>query len=183
MTAKNATNATKNSPNKTIYKCKKCSKLAHTNCDKTTKSEISYFIDNPDDFVCKSCSTCRICNKYVASNHRGIECNICNNWIYAKCNRLDIKDYDNFQTDESLKFICMQCLKETLPTLVLTPMKLKLTMDGTDLIDDRQKTFFLTTRNLHSLKKSTELSLMVSLTIMIATMTARYPQLIANTTQ
>ena len=126
----------KNPPNKTIYKCKKCSKLAHTNCDKTTKSEISYFIDNPDDFECKSCSTCRICNKYVASNHRGIECNICNNWIHAKCNRLGIKDYDNFQTDESLKFNCMQCLKETLPTLNLTPMELKLTMDGTDLLDD-----------------------------------------------
>ena len=30
----------------------------------------------------------------------------------------------------------MQCLKETLPTLNLTPMGLKLTMDGTDLPDD-----------------------------------------------
>ena len=30
----------------------------------------------------------------------------------------------------------MQCLKETLPTLNLTPMELKLTMDGTDLPDD-----------------------------------------------
>ena len=30
----------------------------------------------------------------------------------------------------------MQCLKETLPTLNLTPMELKLTMDGADLPDD-----------------------------------------------
>ena len=122
--------------NKTLHRCKKCSKLAHTKCDKTTKSEIAYFKDNPDDFECKACSTCRICNKYVASNHRGIECTICNNWIHAKCNRLDDKDYDNFQTDESLKFNCAQCLKETLPTLSLTRMELKLTMDGIDLPDD-----------------------------------------------
>ena len=126
----------KDPPNKVLHKCKKCSKFTHMKCDKTTKSEISYFEQHPEDFECKSCSTCRICNRYVGSNHHGIECTICNHWIHAKCNRLDDKDYDKYKQDNALQFQCMQCLKDTLPTLDLTPLELKLTMGGLDLPDN-----------------------------------------------
>ena len=126
----------KNPSNKILNKCRKCNKLTHMKCDKTTKSEIAHFLEHPDDFECKSCSTCRLCNRYVASNHRGIECTICNHWIHAKCNRLNDKDYDKFNSDETLTFQCMQCLKDTLPTLNLTPKELKLVMDGIDIPDE-----------------------------------------------
>ena len=50
----------KNPNGKKLHKCKKCSKLTHIKCDKTTKSEIAHFEKHPEDFECKSCSTCRI---------------------------------------------------------------------------------------------------------------------------
>ena len=123
----------KDHPNKILKKCKKCSKVTHFKCDKSTKAEIAHFEKHPEDFECKSCSTCRICNRYVGSTHRGIECELCKHWTHAKCNKLCDKDYDKYQTDETLKLHCMQCLAETLHTLKLTDQELKLTMDGIDL--------------------------------------------------
>ena len=123
----------KDPPQKVLHECKKCNKITHMKCDKTTASEMRHFELHPEDFECKSCSTCRICNRYVASNHHGIECTICEHWTHAKCTGLNDKDYEKYEDDNSLKLHCRKCLRDALPTLDLTPLELKLTMDGLDL--------------------------------------------------
>ena len=93
-------------------------------CDKTTGKKIEYFINNPDEFDCKSCLTCKMCLKIVASNHRGILCDLCNNWAHAKCNKFEKSDFLEFQDNENPQFFS----SENLPTL--DPRTARITRTG-----------------------------------------------------
>ena len=114
--------------------CNKCSKWIHITCNKTTTKQYKYYQKNPDEeFTCKECDKCGICNKTVAKNHHAIECNICSKWIHKKCNKLGTKDYNNFQNNEDSNFYCIKCLRETLPTLSLDNNEFDLLMKGIDV--------------------------------------------------
>ena len=60
---------------------------------------------------------CGICHKAVAHNHKAIVCDICNQWIHIKCNKLDASDYKHFQDDinQDENFFCLNCLAHNIP--------------------------------------------------------------------
>ena len=40
---------------------------------------------------------CGICNKTIGKNHRFIRCIICNYKVHIKCNKTDVKTYENIE--------------------------------------------------------------------------------------
>ena len=119
--------------NDRAIKCDKCDKWIHTKCNKITNKQYKLYQENHDEiFECKNCNKCSVCEKIVAKNHHAIECDLCLKWIHIKCNKFDIKEYKNYQTDKTMKFYCMKCLRETLPALNLNDIEFNLTMEGID---------------------------------------------------
>ena len=57
---------------------------------------------------------CKICKKSVNSNHKSIQCDICDNWIHLKCNNLN--DIDNNSLKNSNEpWYCISCITIILP--------------------------------------------------------------------
>ena len=54
----------------------------------------------------------------------------------AKCNKFDTKEYKKYQTDKSLIFYCLKCLRETLPTLDLNDYEFNLTMKAINIPEE-----------------------------------------------
>ena len=138
-----------------LIKCNTCNKNIHMKCNKTTGKKIEYFTNNPEEFDCRSCLTCKICQKIVASNHRGILCDLCNNWVHAKCNQFEKSDFSKFQADENLQFFCSPCLRDNLPTLGLNDNEFYLTMEGVNYPEEIDITndIFLTEKQLALTRK------------------------------
>ena len=57
---------------------------------------------------------CGICSKSVNSNHRSIQCDICNQWIHIKCNKLSGSDYEYLQRSDD-SWYCLKCTCELFP--------------------------------------------------------------------
>ena len=51
---------------------------------------------------------CKICKKSVNSNHRSIQCDLCDNWIHLKCNNLNDIDY-NVLKNSNEPWYCISC--------------------------------------------------------------------------
>ena len=116
-------------------KCINCAEWVHIKYSKVNNKQYEYFRQNPDEFDCRICCICTLCNKLVAKNHHGIVCHCCKKFIHKKCNKLNDRDYRSYQTDKTLSFQCMNCLKETLPGMGLNNKEFSLTMDGIDIPD------------------------------------------------
>ena len=58
---------------------------------------------------------CGICNKAVANNHHAIQCDSCQKWMHIKCNKLNKKDYREFQKNSDKSFVCINCLSDIVP--------------------------------------------------------------------
>ena len=57
---------------------------------------------------------CKVCDKPVKSNQRGILCECCYYWLHAKCLHMKPEEYDHLTTsDES--WCCPDCMKQALP--------------------------------------------------------------------
>ena len=140
-----------------LIKCNTCSKNIHIKCNKTTKKKIDYVLNNLDEFDCRSCLTCNLCQKLVAGNHRGNLCDLCNKWVHAKCNKLEQRDFQKFQEDDSLHFFCSLCLRDTLPTLDLNDNEFHLTMKGVNYSENIDiNNITLTEKQLELTKKINE---------------------------
>ena len=124
-------------------------------CNKTAGKMIEYFINNPDEFDCRSCMTCSICLKLVASNHRGILCSLCDKWIHAKCNKFGHSDFSRHCENENLQFFCSSCLRANLPTLDLNDNEFHLTMKGINYSEEIKdiNDIFLTENQLELARK------------------------------
>ena len=57
---------------------------------------------------------CKIYLKNVSNHRKAIQCDTCDKWVHASCNKIDNKDYKRY-VDSDLKFLCMQCSKENIP--------------------------------------------------------------------
>ena len=64
-------------------------------------------------------STCGVCNKIIAKNHRKIKCSICNLDIHIKCNKTDAKTFDEIYRTNT-KCICILCNEKNFPFFNLT---------------------------------------------------------------
>ena len=99
--------------------CHKCEKWIHTKCTKMTDIRYEHHQVNPEVvFECRICRTCGICNKFIASNHKFIDCSACENYVHIKCNRFDSRQYDRYLKDNSPTF-CFKCNQENFPFLTL----------------------------------------------------------------
>ena len=54
---------------------------------------------------------CKICTKPVASNHRAIQCDICDIWMPIKCNKINSQTYDSLRKDNT-QWFCIECSKD-----------------------------------------------------------------------
>ena len=123
--------------NDKAIECNKCQSWIHIKCNNITIKQDKNFQNNEEEiFECKNCCKCQVCNKIVASNHRAIECNICQRWVYIKCKKLDQKDYNTYQANGDKKFFCINCLTETLPLQSVNNTQLHLTTKGIDFPDE-----------------------------------------------
>ena len=46
--------------------------------------------------------SCKICTKAVASNHRAIQCDICDIWVHVKCNKMNSQTYYLLRKDNTI---------------------------------------------------------------------------------
>ena len=53
---------------------------------------------------------CQICAKPVKKNQYGICCDSCNLWSHTKCISMDMDEYTNYSSDETLTWFCHKCL-------------------------------------------------------------------------
>ena len=134
-----------------LIRCNTCSKNIHMNCNKMTGKNKVYFVNNPEKFDCRSCMTCNICLKLVASNHKGILCDLCNRCVHAKCKKFNHNDPLKHQNDENLQFFCSLCLRNSLPTLDLNDQEFDFTMKGIKYPEDSN--IILTEKQLELTRK------------------------------
>jgi len=40
--------------------------------------------------------SCKVCNKRVTGDHKGIECEMCKHWFHAACEDIEDEDYEVF---------------------------------------------------------------------------------------
>ena len=57
---------------------------------------------------------CKICKKSVHSNHKSIQCDLCDNWIHLKCNKLNDTDYNSLKASNE-PWYCISCTNIILP--------------------------------------------------------------------
>ena len=85
---------------------------------------------------------CGICNKTIGKNHRFIRCIICNYKVHIKCNKTDVKTYDNIEkTKEAC--ICINCKEDNLPFFKLTDEQFKLMSNAVNIDDDKDLAYSL----------------------------------------
>ena len=61
---------------------------------------------------------CGLCNRPVGSNHRSIQCDVCNFWVHIKCNNISPSKYDelvNQNENDKEPWICINCINSNLP--------------------------------------------------------------------
>ena len=52
---------------------------------------------------------CGICDRPVAKNHRGLECDECGHWVHIKCGNVTSKNYELLLLKEQFTWICPRC--------------------------------------------------------------------------
>ena len=73
---------------------------------------------------------CGICSNPVASNHRAIQCDICDRWIHIKCNSISAAQYNEMMLTQDLCWCYLKCTNETIPFSDTPEEILKLTLQG-----------------------------------------------------
>lgn len=66
---------------------------------------------------------CFSCTKTIAKNHRKIKCNFCKNNFHIKCNKTDIKTYNNIIKNNLIP-VCLTCYPLHKTTHNLPPLKI-----------------------------------------------------------
>ena len=67
--------------------------------------------------------SCKCCSKQVGPRLHAIQCDICDEWIHKKCNKLNDIDYRYLQASTS-PWYCIICTSETFPFSLLTDIQL-----------------------------------------------------------
>ena len=75
---------------------------------------------------------CAICNRAVARSHRGIQCDICSQWVHIKCNNTNLNEYERLQHDDS-NWACNRCYNKSSPFQDLSNELLKLNLQGKNI--------------------------------------------------
>ena len=88
--------------------CNCCNKWIHIECNKMSVIQYEHHQINPEeDFFCKKCCKCKICHKTIAKNHKKLKCNVCEELLHIKCNKLSPCDFKNMNNDEQKMFFVL----------------------------------------------------------------------------
>ena len=68
---------------------------------------------------------CGVCNKNIAEQHKRVTCSICNYRVHIKCNKIDVKTFDNIKNKQEV--FCVTCKEEIFPFQKLTQQQFFLT--------------------------------------------------------
>ena len=60
-------------------------------------------------------TSCSVCKKVIASNHRALSCDQCTLWCRMNCSRVKLRDYKRLQQMDQLNWICPACFLTALP--------------------------------------------------------------------
>ena len=52
---------------------------------------------------------CGVCDRPVARNHRGLECDDCQCWVHIRCGEVTTKEYENMLHQGNFTWICPKC--------------------------------------------------------------------------
>ena len=63
---------------------------------------------------------CTVCGRSVAKNHKALQCDYCDQWVYIKCNLIDKKTYELLKQDES-PWSCIKCTENIFPFIQADP--------------------------------------------------------------
>ena len=72
---------------------------------------------------------CGICKKPVAVTHNAINCDLCLEWVHAKCNYIYKTSYNNLKICDE-PWYCKKCIQNNTPFSNLSDEMLKLVMQG-----------------------------------------------------
>ena len=72
---------------------------------------------------------CNLCQKAVAKNHKGIQCDVCDQWVHIKCNHTSNGEYLYLQTSDT-SWSCQKCTLSNIPFTTTTRNSLELLNQG-----------------------------------------------------
>ena len=72
---------------------------------------------------------CKICEKPVAKNHHGIQCDSCNPWTRIKCNKINPQTYKHLQNSNA-EWYRIKCFANIIPFTKLSNQRLFETNQG-----------------------------------------------------
>eukprot|EP00111_Clytia_hemisphaerica_P012225 TCONS_00035889-protein len=58
---------------------------------------------------------CNFCQRAVAKNHKGIQCDICDHWVHIKCNNTTNGEYLYLQNNNDVSWCCQKCTLSSIP--------------------------------------------------------------------
>ena len=126
--------------------CQACSSDVHFKCNQTDVKTYNKILKENLPQTCLSCqnphtksitqkSSCGVCTKTIAKNHRNIYCDLCNCRVHIKCNKTDVKTYNNV-IKENKKVTCISCQLENIPFQSLTDIEFSAVNKGLDTDTD-----------------------------------------------
>ena len=60
-------------------------------------------------------TSCSVCNKVIASNHRALSCDQCKLWCHMECGQVKLSEYKRLQQMDQFNWICPACLLTASP--------------------------------------------------------------------
>lgn len=72
---------------------------------------------------------CGLCLKRTTNKQKAVQCDVCNNWIHAKCNNITNIEYESMASNDDI-WSCRKCETETIPFMEVSDGLLKLTLQG-----------------------------------------------------
>ena len=140
--------------------CNQCCSHVHIKCNQTDIETYNKLINLNLPQFCIKCKEntsppvkekmkCNICAKTIAKNHRKLQCHICDENIHIKCNKTDIKSYNNLKKDNATIF-CLKCQIENVPFQNLTDLQFCAVNKGLDTDTEVLQQISVTSSSLRS---------------------------------
>ena len=143
--------------------CQSCNSFVHIKCNQTDVKTYNKIVKDNIPQVCLSCQNvhtvsiakkthCGVCNKTIAKNHRNLCCESCNSRVHIKCNKTDVKTYNNI-IKENKKIMCINCQMENIPFQHLTELQFSAVNKGHNADPDSLQEASITSTSLRTFFK------------------------------